>query len=300
MTSDGKISAAKSLSLLPLSGAGAILGRAVVLHSKADDCKTQPTGASGSRLAFCVIGVANASTTSPDLSAPVQRVVCNLRALSAASQIKGTVWLDRIDSSSAKVTARIEGVSNDEGPRGLHIHQFGDLADEKGLASGGHYNPGSGRHALPPVEDRHYGDLGNLAYYVDDIGWYSEVISFPSGYSLDHALGRAVVLHSAEDDGCTQPTGNAGSRLAICVLGLGNQTASIPTIPASLDILPQAGMSCEASLNQTSNIGWAVAAFILLLAIAIGFIYNRSRAGPTDECLPDENRRESLEREKLT
>jgi Cu-Zn family superoxide dismutase len=43
---------------LRLEGNGSILGRGVIVHEKADDFKTQPTGNAGGRLACGVIGVA--------------------------------------------------------------------------------------------------------------------------------------------------------------------------------------------------------------------------------------------------
>jgi Cu-Zn family superoxide dismutase len=42
---------------LAFSGASSIIGRGVIVHEKADDMSTQPTGAAGSRLACGVIGV---------------------------------------------------------------------------------------------------------------------------------------------------------------------------------------------------------------------------------------------------
>ena len=45
--------------LLSLAGADSILGKAVIVHAKADDLSTQPTGDSGPRLACGVIQQAN-------------------------------------------------------------------------------------------------------------------------------------------------------------------------------------------------------------------------------------------------
>ncbi len=46
---------------LSFTGPHSILGRGVIVHEKADDFKTQPTGGAGGRVAAGVIGVAKAS-----------------------------------------------------------------------------------------------------------------------------------------------------------------------------------------------------------------------------------------------
>ena len=42
---------------ISLTGANSILGRALIVHAKADDLKTQPSGDAGARIAQGVIGV---------------------------------------------------------------------------------------------------------------------------------------------------------------------------------------------------------------------------------------------------
>ncbi|MGO9018357.1 MAG: superoxide dismutase family protein [Syntrophobacteraceae bacterium] len=44
--------------VISLEGPGSIIGRSVIVHAQADDFKTQPTGASGARVACGVIGIA--------------------------------------------------------------------------------------------------------------------------------------------------------------------------------------------------------------------------------------------------
>ena len=45
--------------MIQLHGAHSILGRALIIHAKADDEKTQPSGDAGGRIGGGVIGVAN-------------------------------------------------------------------------------------------------------------------------------------------------------------------------------------------------------------------------------------------------
>lgn len=46
-------------SVIELNGANSIIGRAIIIHSGADDLSSQPSGAAGERVACGVIGVAN-------------------------------------------------------------------------------------------------------------------------------------------------------------------------------------------------------------------------------------------------
>jgi len=43
--------------IISLEGPKSIIGRSVIVHAHADDFKTQPTGASGARVACGVIGI---------------------------------------------------------------------------------------------------------------------------------------------------------------------------------------------------------------------------------------------------
>ena len=44
--------------MMTMSGENSIIGRGLIVHEKADDLKTQPTGDAGGRVACGVIGVA--------------------------------------------------------------------------------------------------------------------------------------------------------------------------------------------------------------------------------------------------
>ncbi|GAB0497794.1 hypothetical protein MMPV_009131 [Pyropia vietnamensis] len=65
---------------------------------------------------------------------------------------------------------------------------------------------------------RHLGDLGNLPP-ADADGVATVTGRMDDVLSTRAAVGRALIIHAAPDTG-GQPTGNAGARLAQCVLGL--------------------------------------------------------------------------------
>jgi superoxide dismutase, Cu-Zn family len=93
-------------------------------------------------------------------------------------------------------------------------------------STGGHYNPDKLKHGAREDSVRHVGDLGNVA--ADENGSVStsysdNVITLFGSRSI---IGRAIVLHAAEDDlGRTDhpdshKTGNAGGRVACGIIGV--------------------------------------------------------------------------------
>lgn len=117
------------------------------------------------------------------------------------------------------VTADLQGLTP-HGRHAIHIHQFGDTRDPSGKSAGGHYNPDGHDHALPDESKRHAGDLGNLTADARGFASYRNIVD---NISLDGfhnpVLGRAVIIHAKADDG-GQPTGNAGSRIGVGVIGI--------------------------------------------------------------------------------
>ncbi|KAK3573478.1 hypothetical protein QTP86_025309 [Hemibagrus guttatus] len=101
--------------------------------------------------------------------------------------------------------------------RAIHIHQYGDLS-EGCTSTGGHYNPEGVDHPLHP------GDFGNFISRNGKIR--RSVTSKATLYGGSSVLGRAVVIHEKEDDmGHGEDAGsllhgNAGARLACCVIGI--------------------------------------------------------------------------------
>jgi superoxide dismutase, Cu-Zn family len=133
------------------------------------------------------------------------------------SKVSGTVTFDQAEGG-VKVVAKIDGLT--KGPHGFHIHEFGDASSPDGAAAGAHFNPTKADHGAPTSGKRHVGDLGNIE--ADDSGHASlevvdPMLSFTGPNSI---LGRGVVVHAKADDLKTQPSGDAGGRLAVGVIGV--------------------------------------------------------------------------------
>jgi len=104
---------------------------------------------------------------------------------------------------------------------GLHIHEVGDCSSGDGMSAKGHFNPYGKPHGQPGSFDRHAGDLPALKAGKDGrakVDAMLDVITVAPGPTS--IVGRAVIVHADPDDYRTQPTGNAGSRLACGVIRL--------------------------------------------------------------------------------
>jgi Cu-Zn family superoxide dismutase len=119
--------------------------------------------------------------------------------------------------SGVKVVVHVEKAP--PGTHGLHIHENGDCSDPEAKSAGGHFNPTKMDHAGPMDEKHHAGDLGNIEVKADgtgDLEISSTMLAVTDG--PNNVIGRAVIFHEKADDLKTQPTGNAGARLACGVI----------------------------------------------------------------------------------
>lgn len=135
----------------------------------------------------------------------------------AGNSAKGTVWFSRT-KGGVLIKADVQGLA--EGKHGFHIHELGDCSAADGTSAGGHYNPDGNPHAGPQQKQRHMGDLGNIESNSSGQAQYERVDDYVTLQGEKSIIGRAVIIHSGEDDLTSQPTGNAGSRVACGVIGI--------------------------------------------------------------------------------
>jgi Cu-Zn family superoxide dismutase len=131
--------------------------------------------------------------------------------------VKGKLTFTQI-GDVVRVTGEISGHS--KGPKAMHIHEKGDCSDDKGMSTGGHFNPHKVKHGGPYDPVKHAGDLGNINFGADGVAKVNFTvgdISVSSG-KADGIIGKAVIVHADRDDFKTDPTGNAGGRLACGVI----------------------------------------------------------------------------------
>ena len=102
---------------------------------------------------------------------------------------------------------------------GFHVHEVGDCSSGDGMSTKGHFNPYGKPHAHFSTAERHAGDLPALKADANgraELTVELDVMTVASGPAS--VVGRGLIVHAQQDDYRTQPTGNAGARLACAVI----------------------------------------------------------------------------------
>ena len=103
----------------------------------------------------------------------------------------------------------------------FHVHENGSCDPASGHDSaGGHFNPSQTTHGLLTETGPHAGDMPNI--WVDESGTARAEDFNPYvvlGEGENSILGRALMFHANADDHVSQPSGDAGDRLACAEIG---------------------------------------------------------------------------------
>lgn len=151
-----------------------------------------------------------------DQGEEIDKAVCVLYP-TEGNEASGTVTFTR-DGSSIRIVAELEGLT--PGKHGFHIHEYGDCSAPDGTSAGGHFNPGGHDHGGPDDEVRHVGDLGNIEAGDDGTARLEMVDSLMTFSGPNSIIGKGMIVHDGEDDLTSQPTGDAGGRVACGVIGV--------------------------------------------------------------------------------
>lgn len=107
------------------------------------------------------------------------------------------------------VVANIKGLPKTEsGFFGFHIHEGTACKGEDFADSKGHFNPENTPHP------EHSGDLPPLLSCEDTA--HLEVLT--DRFKIGDIIGRTVIIHNSPDDFTSQPSGNAGRKIACGVI----------------------------------------------------------------------------------
>lgn len=120
--------------------------------------------------------------------------------------------------NKVRVVAYVQGLAPGR-EHGFHIHEAGDCNSPDGMSAKGHFNPFGKPHGNFQTGERHAGDLPALR--ADKSGRAKvdvELDTIAVGPGPASIVGRGLIVHADPDDYKTQPTGNAGARLACAVI----------------------------------------------------------------------------------
>ena len=127
-----------------------------------------------------------------------------------------------ITQTSNGVKLDISVASLPPGTHAFHIHTVGKCEVPDFKSAGGHFNPEGKQHGKENPNGPHAGDMSNFEVGADGTGKFSTVntsVTLREGTnSLFHEGGAALVIHEKPDDYKTDPTGNAGNRIACGVV----------------------------------------------------------------------------------
>lgn len=158
-------------------------------------------------------------------------LLCAAAALPAAAQSASAPLknADGKEVGSVNLTQTQQGVLINVSVKGLppgehafHVHAVGKC-EPPFTSAGGHFNPGAKKHGMMAAEGQHAGDMPNL--HIPQSGELTvEILNANitlekgkpnSVYDTD---GSAVIVHAGKDDYKTDPTGDAGGRIACGVI----------------------------------------------------------------------------------
>jgi Cu-Zn family superoxide dismutase len=150
-----------------------------------------------------------ATPTGPSATAQLQAT----RGNTTSGEVRFVQQGDRV-----LVSGEVRGLKPNA-EHGFHVHEKGDCSSGDGMGTGGHFNPMGRMHGAHGRGEHHVGDLPSLKADAAGVARFSfESTSVSVGSGSNDIVGRGLIVHRDPDDYTTQPTGNAGPRLACAVI----------------------------------------------------------------------------------
>ena len=139
----------------------------------------------------------------------------------SGSNVTGSLHVMRM-GDGVHLSGTVSGLAPNS-THGFHIHETGNCGSPDGSSAGGHFNPMHEMHGRESAAHHHLGDQDNL---MADANGVARVDAHFAGATLGtgkpgDVLGKAVIVHADADDYTSQPSGNAGKRLACGVITAG-------------------------------------------------------------------------------
>lgn len=165
-----------------------------------------------------VLGLMGCQTVAPSLTSPSSRAQAHAIIASTATQAQMGEIMLRPVSGGVQVYGKVTGLEPNS-IHAIHIHEGNSCADV-GKAAGGHLNPNGHNHGRPDDINSHFGDMPNItadANGVARVNFINTKLSLTPD-AINSAYNHTVIIHTASDDYSSQPSGNAGGRIACGII----------------------------------------------------------------------------------
>lgn len=134
----------------------------------------------------------------------------------AQGQSVGTAVVSARTGGGVQIALDVKGLP--PGEHALHFHMTPKCEGPDFMSAGGHFNPATKKHGMQNPEGPHAGDMNNFTVAADGtaktIVTNANVALGSEANSLFANGGTALMIHAAADDMKTDPSGNAGARIA--------------------------------------------------------------------------------------
>ncbi|MCL2161583.1 MAG: superoxide dismutase family protein [Betaproteobacteria bacterium] len=139
-----------------------------------------------------------------------------LLAPTQGNTVQGNVVFRQEPNGGIRVIAEVTGLT--PGSHGFHVHEKGDCSAPDATSAGGHFNPHQTAHGKPGEGAFHAGDLPSLEAAANGNATLNVVLDSITLTGEHTIVGRGLIVHADPDDYVSQPTGNAGARVACAVI----------------------------------------------------------------------------------